>query len=154
MLVAMLTACVLCAVAKSLMPDGPVRQVGTFICGLVLLCAVMSPLVELEWEESVQWLEDYCLNLDQTKGGLETVVLQEWKTVIEEECATYIEDKAKEMGVDCSAQVTCHEAEGGAWIPEHAVLSGVTSEWARARLTRVLETELEIRVEYTQEDPS
>ena len=36
-------AAILCALANSLMPDGPVRRVGRLACGLAVLAAVLGP---------------------------------------------------------------------------------------------------------------
>lgn len=41
-------AAILCALANSLMPDGPVRRVGRLACGLAVLAAVLGPVLRLE----------------------------------------------------------------------------------------------------------
>ena len=40
-------AAILCALANSLMPDGPVRRVGRLACGLAVLAAVLGPVCML-----------------------------------------------------------------------------------------------------------
>lgn len=41
-------AAILCALANSLMPDGPVRRVGRLACGLAVLAAALSRTI---WTE-------------------------------------------------------------------------------------------------------
>ena len=52
-------AAILCALANSLMPDGPVRRVGRLACGLAVLAAVLGPVLRLEPMEPEAWLEEY-----------------------------------------------------------------------------------------------
>ena len=50
-------AAILCALANSLMPDGPVRRVGRLACGLAVLAAVLGPVLRLEPMEPEAWLD-------------------------------------------------------------------------------------------------
>ena len=152
MLMSILSACMLCAVAEAMLPNGPVRQAGKLVCGLVLLCAVLTPVIRLDWEGNSQWLEKNLFEVEQAKGDLENVVMQEWKTVIEEECATYIESKATELGISCDVSVICKQDEDGTWLPKQAVIEGVGEESVQRELARILGQELNIAVEFTWEE--
>ena len=94
-------ASVLCALADGLMPAGPVRRVGRLVCGLVLLAVILAPLAQLDLEGGQRWLEEYHLGLEDRTQELERQVDEQMKTIIEQEYAAYIVDKAAEMGKDC-----------------------------------------------------
>ena len=69
-LLSVIAACLLCALADALMPQGPVKKVGRLVCGLVLLCVMLSPLPGLRLEEGQAWLESYFAGLEQQKQDL------------------------------------------------------------------------------------
>ena len=98
-LLAVIAVSLLCAVADALMPPGAVRRVGRLVCGLVLMGAVLSPVVELDVEGGRRWLEDYLASLSRQESELSETVNRQLKIIIEEECAAYIVDKAEEMAI-------------------------------------------------------
>ena len=128
-------AAILCALANSLMPDGPVRRVGRLACGLAVLAAVLGPVLRLEPMEPEAWLEEY--------GQVMAVQRQETVgAVIEQSCAAYIADKAAELGAACTAQVTCASAGGEGWLPDRVMVRGTLTPAQRAALSRTIWTEL------------
>lgn len=156
-LLSILSAGVLCAVAEALMPQGPVKVVGRLVCGLVLLCAILAPVTDLNLENGNHWLEDYFLQLDEEKGALEEVVGQEMKSIIEEEYAAYIVDKAAELGLTCTARVTCREGEAGVYLPDSAVVCGLGGAEEVERLAQIVAEDLGIpqeRQSYLNEEVS
>ena len=98
-LLAMLAACILCSVADSLMPTGPVKGVGKLVCGLVLLCALLSGAKGLDVAAGQAWLDDWLAGVGEERAYLENQVNGEMKTIIEERFAAYIVDKAAELGL-------------------------------------------------------
>ena len=134
-------AAILCALANSLMPEGAVRRVGKLACGLVMLSAILRPLVEVEALSPGDLLEDY-----QAQAAVQTQELEEGrntalKSIIEQEFAAYIVDKAAELGLSCTAQVTC-QLEGEVYLPSRVQLDGVLEEGQRERLTQIIWEEL------------
>ena len=93
-LLGILAACILCSVAESLMPSGPVKRVGKLVCGLVLLCALLAGTGKLDWSESQRWAEQWNAQLELEKQDLEDQVNEEMKVIIEEKFEAYIVDKA------------------------------------------------------------
>ena len=135
-------AAILCALANSLMPEGAVRRVGKLACGLVMLAAVLRPLVEVEALSPGDLLEDY-----QAQSAVQTQELEEerntaLKSIIEQEFAAYIVDKAAEWGLTCTARVTCGETEDGLYLPVRTEVTGPLTQGDRARLTRLIREEL------------
>lgn len=133
-LLAVLSACILCAVAESLMPAGPVKRVGKLVCGLVLLCAFLSIAGGLDLEESHAWAQQWKSGLDVEKENLQDQLNEEMKVIIEEKCEAYIVDKAAQKGLACTARVSCR-LEGELWVPEEVWIQGGLSaeekQWLR-----------------------
>ena len=137
-------AAILCALANSLMPEGAVRRVGKLACGLLMLSAILRPLVEVEALSPGDLLKDY-----QARAAVQAQTLEEernaaLKSVIEQEFAAYIVDKAAQMGAACTAQVTCQLGEDGVFLPRSAALQGSFTPQQQEELARILEEELAI----------
>ena len=139
-LIGVVAAAMLAAVARSLMPAGAVQQVGSLVCAVMLLWAVLKPLAPL-----VQSLLGGFRFAGQTQG-MET----EWdlqneqllKSFIEQECGTYIVDKAEELGIVCQADVTCRLGEDGVWLPDYVCVSGELTTQQRHTLEQVISGDL------------
>lgn len=143
-LLAVIAASLLCAVAGALMPPGGVRRVGRLVCGLVLLCAVLSPLADLDIAGGQRWLEDYLASLDRQTDVLKETVNGQMKGIIEEEYAAYIVDKAAQLGLTCSVRVECGLSEEGLYLPVRARVSGALEESGRAQLAQIIRSDLGI----------
>lgn len=141
-LLAVIAVSLLCAVADALMPPGAVRRVGRLVCGLVLMGAVLSPVVELDVEGGRRWLEDYLASVHSREAELTQTVESQMKVIIEQEYAAYIVDKAAEFGLTCSARVECRASEEGLYLPVWAEVSGALTESGRARLVQVIREDL------------
>ena len=88
---------------------GQYRAAFLVLCaGVVLLLIALLPLGrDAAWsrtEIASAWAPD--------ETELKQAALQLQKAVIEREYAAYIEDKAAERGLECTAQVTCRETDG------------------------------------------
>ena len=140
-LLAILAACILCSVAESLMPTGPVKGIGRLVCGLVLLCALLSGARELDLKASQAWMECWLEGVEEERTSLENQVNGEMKVIIEERFAAYIVDKAAELGLVCTAQVSC-ELEEGIYLPVRVWVTGTLEEGGRAALSQAIWEEL------------
>ena len=52
-------AAVICAAAMALCPDGRVKRVLRLVCGLVMACALLSPVLELDFDAYSSALSGY-----------------------------------------------------------------------------------------------
>ena len=112
-------AAILCALANSLMPDGPVRRVGRLACGLAVLAAVLGPVLRLEPMEPEAWLEEY--------GQVMAVQRQELEQTRAE-----------------TARVTCAGEGGENWLPDRVTVRGTLTPSQREALSREIRTGLGI----------
>ena len=141
-LAAVIAVSLLCAVADSLMPSGPVKRVGRLACGLVMAGALLSPLARLDVTGGTLWLDSFLASVQSREGELEETVNSQLKTVIEQQSAAYIVDKAAELGWTCAAQVECRMSEDGLYLPCRAWVAGPLTEEERAGLTRMISEDL------------
>ena len=143
-LLSVIAVSILCAAADALMPPGGPKRVGKLVCGLVLLCAVLSPLRELDIESGVRWVEDWQASLEAREGELSAQADEVRRAVIEQEYAAYIVDKAAGLGLpEVSARVTCRE-ENGLLLPDRAEVTGPLGGEGRETLARAIREDLGI----------
>ncbi len=143
-LLGIISVSLLCALADALMPPGAVKRVGQFICGLVMLAAVLSPLSGLDMEGGERWLDGWFSSLEDREAELREQTDQTMKGIIETECAAYIVDKAASFGIPCSARVECQAGEEGTFLPVRARVTGPLTQGQRDQLARILEEDLGI----------
>ena len=141
-LIGVTAAAILCALANSLMPQGPVRKVGKLALGLVMLAALLRPLVQLDAVDVEQWLEDVQAEAAVPVQDLEGERDAAAKAIIEQACAAYIVDKAAQLGAECSVQIVCQAAGDGVFLPAQAVVQGALTPEQTSALVRCLEEDL------------
>jgi hypothetical protein len=118
------------------------------VCALVLFVVITSPLATLQGRNLTQALEeyeggDYSPGLEETNRALT-------RSLIEEQCRAYLEDKAAELGCTCAVQVHCREREGVS-VPAEAVFSGRFTAGQREALADLARRELGIEQAEFQE---
>lgn len=136
------TALVL-ALAETLAPEGSVKKVCKLAGGLALLLAAVGPalgLLDGGW--ITQAVDNWRSRSQSCEQELEDQRDQFYLSIIEEETAAYVMDKARELGLDCEAEVTYGYDEDGAPCPREVAARGTWTEKQREALTRLLEEEL------------
>ena len=143
-LIGITTAAMLNALAKSLMPKGVVQQIGRLTGGLVLLLAILHPIYQLDEGMMEAVFSPYIGQIEAHAEIPESENFSFMKTIIEEECGAYIQDKAKEQGMECRAAVTCSAEEDEYPYPKTVLVSGALNESQRSWLEEMIETDLGI----------
>lgn len=143
-LIGMTCAAILAAVARCIMPPGPVRQVGSLICAMMLLWAILKPIAVPAGLMGKLPVDVQAWKIEAELKEKEEQLL---KSLIEQECGTYIVDKAAELGVDCSATVTCMMDEAGVWLPGSCRTIGQLTTQQRGELERIISADLGIAPE-------
>lgn len=153
-LTAVISVSLLCAMAGALMPQGAVKQVGRLVCGLVLLAAILSPLRELDVDAGRRWLDSYLDSTGQWEAALKETVNRQMKTIIEEECAAYIVDKAAQLGAACSARTECRR-DGGLYLPQRVEVTGAVPPPLQSELVQIIVRDLgvpEEQIDFSEEE--
>lgn len=136
-------AALIAAAADGLMPKGPIKKVGALICAMVLLCVILRPVVD--WSVSVpetslsEMREQSQMWHEQLKLDSEAML----KTLIEQQTAAYISDKAANLGATCQVEVACVQRDG-MWFPQTVHITGQLDGEQRRKLTSVIHSELGI----------
>ena len=130
------------AAADSLAPEGSVKRVCRMAGGLALLLAAVSPLIRLDSGILFNALEEHQALLQSYEETLEEQSNLLYQTIIAENAAAYIVDKAEEMGISCRAEVTLSYDENGAPCPWEVTAWGAWTDEAREAMSRMLEDDL------------
>lgn len=141
-LIGLTAAAILCTLANSLMPEGVVRQVGRLAGGLVILASLLRPMVHLEANGLASWLEEHWTEYDVHQEELERERDKSMKLIIEQSCQAYIVDKAAQLGVSCTAEVSCIQDEDGGYLPWEVTLHGTLTPEQQTGLTQQIQEEL------------
>lgn len=150
-------AALIAALAERLTPAGPVRRIGRLTCGLVLLTVLLAPLLPLREDALSRALTEYRLELGDYRQALEEESRAAMKSIIEEQCAAYIQDKAAALGIPCAVQVEAEELEDGWPVPRHVTVEGSITQEQQDALIALIEAEFAVPAEeqvyISQEEP-
>ncbi len=156
-LISLVTVSILCAAADTLMPEGGPKRVGKLLCGMLLLCAILKPLVRLDPEEGRRWLENWKREVEEQTLELEEEVDRAVKPVIETGYEAYIAKRAAELGLQVEdVSVETAAGEDGLALPVGVELTGHFEKTDRERLARTLAEDLGIppdRIRFREEVP-
>lgn len=135
------------AVLLGVMPEGGVKKVGRFACGLILLLAVISPLVKLDDSElfnlfSNTEIPDTACVQTLTEENAELTA-----AIIEEKTGAYILDRAQELGIACRADVSAAPGEGGTILPVRVTITGDITAAQESELRALIARDLGITEE-------
>ena len=139
--------CILCAAADSLMPEGAARKAGKLVCSMALVCVMLKPVGALKGVDLTGVIREYSREVEEVQLELERQVSATQKTVIEEQCAAYIADKAAQLGVICRVEVECEPTDEGIWLPARVRLWGGFSDVEQSRMTDFLVRQFGVGVE-------
>lgn len=139
---------VLCGAALSIMPDGGVKKVAELLCTAILTAALLSPLKSLNYD-------DYALQSAKLRqaeqeiiSGAENAEERLNRLVIEKECLSYIENKAKELGItEMKAVLEMRWDLEGLWVPWAVEIKSGCSETERDALRAIIKSDLGIPYE-------
>lgn len=143
-LIGVTAAAMVVALADSLAPDGAVKKIGKLTGGLLLAIAILQPVVGLNYAALSGILTDYRMEAAGYSTALETENLRLVKTIIEEQTAAYIQDKAAELGVGCTVEVTCRADGDGNPYPASVIVYGDLTREQADTLSRMIEGDLAI----------
>jgi len=129
------------ALALSVPMDGKVRRVARLVCGMAMIIALVRPALDFDYAAYSQYLQSYKLDLAEDAGAFDEVNERLTRSIIQEETAAYIWDKAEELGLPLSAVSVNSELAGdGGWYPYEAwldaggLISTALSDYMEAEL--------------------
>ncbi len=144
---AVVSASILCAVCLSLAPEGRTKKALEFVCGLIMIAAILSPLGTFN-------IEEYSLSAAKYRQEAEKLIQSAGETkemldrkYIESEYTAYILDKAKKNGViPDDVIVTTEWNTDGYWYPVSVEIILSPTEYSKdnSAIKSLIETELGI----------
>lgn len=152
-LLAVLAVSFLVAAAQSVMPEGPIKQVGRLVCGLLLFLAVARPVLGIQYNTISAMLRDAAGEMTQEQTELEETKNQLTESIIAGEMDAYIEDKRAELGLDCQVEVIW-DWSGTVPTPSGATVTGSLTQEERQSLTQMLTQDLGLEADAIQYDTS
>jgi stage III sporulation protein AF len=136
-------AALVCALALAVCPKGRVCAVLRVVCGAVMAIALLKPVIGIDFAAYSEALEKYRTEAEAAAGSVRDRKDILSRTIIEDECAAYILDKAAERNVALSAvKVRAVWSEDGFWYPYEATLSGPGAEKGNDMLAEIIEADL------------
>ena len=125
-------AAMVLSILYALIPKGALLTIAKCTGGLVMLLVVLRPLLTLDMD-SLRWqYEAWEGAIQQQTEAYTDANRQEMAAIIQQETAAYISEKAAELGLTCSPEVTCQLQDGVPFpvevtmdIPKNAALSRI-----------------------------
>ena len=143
-LVSVSSVCLLCGIVQSFFTSGWMKKLGKLLSGVVVTMAVLAPLPKLHLPEMSQ-ISDW-----EDKGQQAVAVGEEYRAdqlaqSIKAETEAYILDKAGELGMRISAEVSCCDADTPA--PKSCIIKGTYTDPQKQAMEQILFLDLGIAKE-------
>ena len=107
-----IAVCAVLSVVYTFVPKGKFRAIIRCAGGIILLFALLQPLLRTDWPEMFRSYSDWKWELEGESETYQNQQMTELESIIAEETAAYIEEKAATLGVVCHAQIICVERDG------------------------------------------
>ena len=137
-LTAVVTVTMLLSVAQMLMPEGTIRKIGSFTGGLLLIAVLLQPVLKDRLGELELDLEDYAETIQNRQSELESAQSDALQAGIEKRVASYISDKAAELGLTVQVRVKTELRDDGVPMPVQAEIEGPWSTELSDYMTETL----------------
>ncbi len=136
----LVTAALIGGILTGILPENSGGKLIRLLCGVFLLTAVLQPAAALELPDLNAWLSDFDRDAQTAVREGEDYLAAEKRRVIRQRLETYILDKAKDLGLTLSVEVSLTEDD----LPRSARLTGDYTQEQKVSLTYILKTELGI----------
>ena len=136
----LVTAALIGGILTGILPENSGGKLIRLLCGVFLLTAVLQPAAALELPDLNAWLSDFDRDAQAAVLEGEDYLAEEKRRVIRQRLETYILDKAKDLGLTLSVEVSLTEDD----LPRSARLTGDYTQEQKDSLTYILKTELGI----------
>ncbi len=138
-LLSVAAAALVASIAAALSPDGAPKKVAKFSGGLLLLLALLSPLRTVDDRDLADFTAKYTVQAAEAVKAQTAEDKELVKSIIEEESAAYIWDKAAALGVaPCQVEVTCRITEEGFPALEQVTVQGTGEDGAWSALSEAI----------------
>jgi len=138
-------AALICAAATALTPKGKVKNILKFVCGIVIICAIINPLLNKNFSFLSMDMSQYSQEADEILKNAEESKSNLSRTIIEDKLEAYILDKAKSLNAEIqSVSVSVKWGDEGCWYPDEVYLSADIPQREMSLISNAIEAELGI----------
>ena len=134
---------ILIAFTLGLVQEGPQKKLLSFVGGLMLVLIVLSPVLQIKERHLASVLSQIRLDAEELRAGVEIQNRDIQAMIISEQCASYISDKARELGAELTVRIQMSDY-GTVPYPTGVVLTGSYTQTNQARLIEMIEKEFAI----------
>ena len=120
----LVAASLLSALALQLTPEGSVKRVTRFTCGILLACTLLSPVLRTDETSFSLALNDYRRTVAELTDDLEEQENQLLRTYIEQKTAAYILDEARSIGMPEPSVSVKVKWGDESWVPCEVTIRG------------------------------
>ena len=124
----LVAASLLSALALQLTPEGSVKRVTRFTCGILLACTLLSPVLRTDETSFSLALNDYRRTVAELTDDLEEQENQLLRTYIEQKTAAYILDEARSIGMPEPSVSVKVKWGDESWVPCEVTIRGEITE--------------------------
>jgi len=136
-------AALICAAATALTPKGKTKNVLKFICGIVLICAMVNPIIKQDFPSMSLEMSKYRSDADDIIASAEEKENKLSRTIIENELEAYILDKAQSLNMQLeSVEVSAKWGDEGCWYPYEVSITANIPQRERMLISNCIEAEL------------
>jgi len=139
-LLCLIGAALLCSIVTSTVNCTKNKDLIKLLCGLFLLLCLMKPFHRIDFSEIMKWSDAYAEEANNAVEAGKEITSERMLRCIKEELETYILDKAEDMKLDVSVDVTI-DHDG---IPRDIILYGTPDHYQKEKMTFILESDLGI----------
>lgn len=135
------------ALAEQLAPKGAAKRLTHLACGLLLIVSMVRPLIALDADTFSSILTEYQADAGGYSAALALSNRELVISIIEEESAAYIQDKAAELDASCTVTVECDYGGEDVPFPVRAEIVGDLTQEQIDALTGIIEADFGLAAE-------
>lgn len=136
-------AALICAAATAMTPKGKTKNVLKFVCGIVLICAMVNPIIKQDYPSMSLEMSKYRSDAEDIIASAEEKENKLSRTIIENQLEAYILDKAESFNTQLgSVEVSVKWGDEGCWYPYEVKLQANIPQRERMLISNCIEAEL------------
>lgn len=126
-------AAMITALTQALSPEGPVKKALRLACGLLMILAVLRPVRGLSTDSLSFYTAQYAVTLDKYSEKINAANESFLRAIIADKTASYILEKADELDIVCTAQVSLKTSMQGGYPYPYSVTLEVKGELEKSK---------------------
>jgi len=139
---------IFCAITRSLLDEkSTMGQIVRLLGGILLSVAIIAPIKNISFQDITVYFDDIALEADVYREQGSAFAKESSQSIIKAQTEAYILDKANQMGLDISVEVSLGEDD---MIPNGIAITGTVSPYAKEVMETFMEDTLGIAKENQQ----